>query len=399
VTARCAGATSSGRDTYQRFVYMAPAQIGALLNNVPTPWAVVFAGAIGSLTYDLQTYCASDPPADPGMTAVDWISLLNPLELSAAVLARSKFRDFLGHYFWDTFCKCDDGTIPTPYTPPAAPSDLPAVNNTGVAPTYPTGSPCLVTSTTFHMTPTHFVDRTFSDPIAVPTGSTSVTLTYVPSRHATIGSEEWQINVNCLNSSGAFIGNSANWAEHNGFPQAGTLTAPLTAGTAFIRFACTPTNVQVATDIDVSASVMCGASATPTTPQPCPADPFTQLQLDQLLQLVTLIQRQAAPFAYVPGGVHSGLSGAGHLSVQGLLGAKVVLDATGSSVGFLSGDPAEVYAAGWITWGNADGSSHRQFITHSPFVSLPALAGQYTRLGYTLGDGVSATITELVREP
>jgi len=31
-------------------------------------------------------------------------------------------------------------------------------------------------------------------------------------------------------------------------------------------------------------------------------------------------------------------------------------------------------------------------------VSLPALGGQYTRIGYTLRAGVSATITELVRE-
>lgn len=399
MTVRCGGATSSGRDTYQRFVYMAPAQIGALLNNVPTPWAVVFAGAIGSLTYDLQTYCATDPPADPGMTAVDWISLLNPLELSAAVLAKSKFRDWLGHYFWDTFCRCDDGTIPTPYTPPAAPSDLPVVNSPSVGPTYPTGTPCLTASATFHMTPTHFVDRTFSDAIAVPAGATSVTLTYVPSRHATIGSEEWQINVNCLNSSGAFIGNSANWAEHNGFTPAGALTAALATGTAFIRFACTPTNVQVATDIDVSASVLCGASATPTTPLPCPADPFTQLQLDQLLQLVTLIQRQIVPFAYVSGTAHTGLTGQGSFGVQGLIGARIHVASFGANVGLDDGDPDVLWNAGWVNWGNADGVSPRQWITNADQLTLPSVSGQYTSFHYSLGPGVAIDITELAREP
>jgi len=122
-------------------------------------------------------------------------------------------------------------------------------------------------------------------------------------------------------------------------------------------------------------------------------------QLSEILELVTLIQRQAVPFAYIFSTAHSGLSGEGHVDVQGLLGVRVVLDAIGTGVGAESGDPDEIFEAGWITWGNDDGSTKREWITHSPFISMPAVAGQYTRVGYTLGQGVSATITEIVREP
>jgi len=34
-----------------------------------------------------------------------------------------------------------------------------------------------------------------------------------------------------------------------------------------------------------------------------PPDPSMQAQLDQLMAMVTLIQRQAAPFGYVPGAI------------------------------------------------------------------------------------------------
>jgi len=49
-----------------------------------------------------------------------------------------------------------------------------------------------------------------------------------------------------------------------------------------------------------------------------------QAQLDQLMAMVTLIQRQAAPFGYVPGAIHAGLTGTGVIAIQGLIGCKSV---------------------------------------------------------------------------
>lgn len=399
MTLRCGGGTSSARSQYSRFLYMAPAQIGAALNNIPTVWAVAFAGAIGSITYDLSTFCTTDPPADPGMTASDWAALLNPFTLSDAVLARSKFRDFLGHYLWDTFCKCDSGIDPTPFTPPSPPPDLPQVNDPSVFPTYPTGAPCGVFSYSRSLTPPN--TSTPADVItSIPSGSKSVTLTVIPSRHmVSADTTGWQVNLNTFNASGTFVSNPVH-VEESSTGSSLTMTAALPATATQFRAFVSVFHVNSPVELEIDVNFYCdNVSGGGGVPQPCPPDTFTQLQLDQILQLVTLIQRQAAPFAYVFGTSHSGLSGEGHIDVQGLLGVKVQLDAWGSGVGVESGDPDEFYEAGWITWSNADGATKREWITHSPFVSLPALAGQFTRVGYTLGQGVSATITEFVREP
>jgi hypothetical protein len=142
----------------------------------------------------------------------------------------------------------------------------------------------------------------------------------------------------------------------------------------------------------------CGT--TPGVQQPCcPPDATTQATLNAILKIATLIQRQGDPFGYVSGTVHTGLSGNGAIALQGLLGVKVLPSAIPPPAGLEVGDPDSLWLDSWIRWGNADGWTQREFLTASPFVSLPALAGQYTRLGYTLGLGLLVDVTELVREP
>jgi hypothetical protein len=132
---------------------------------------------------------------------------------------------------------------------------------------------------------------------------------------------------------------------------------------------------------------------------PCPPDPRTLATLNEILRLLTLVQRQAVPFAYVRGADHTGLTGHGEISVQGLIGCIVTLTAFGSNVGSTDGDPLTYFNAGWFNWGDADGFQPRIFINASPQVSFPTSAGQFTRIGYSLEPGVTATITELTREP
>jgi hypothetical protein len=122
-------------------------------------------------------------------------------------------------------------------------------------------------------------------------------------------------------------------------------------------------------------------------------------EIDQILGLVTLIQRQSVPFAYVPGTVHTGLSGAGTLSVQGLIGAKVAFTTLPSELGRVGTSPVELFDAGFITWGTADGYAQSEHLEHSPQLSLPARCSAFTSLAYDLHPGVVVTITELVREP
>lgn len=145
--------------------------------------------------------------------------------------------------------------------------------------------------------------------------------------------------------------------------------------------------------------VYCGAN----TPQQqvsqcCPVDPSTQAQLNSILQLVTLIQRQNAPFAYVAGTSHTALTGSGEISVQGLLGIKVTPSAIPNWAGITQGDPDTLWLDSWVNWGNLDGWIAREFLRSSPYLSMPQLAGQFTKVGYSLAPGLSVTITELKRE-
>jgi hypothetical protein len=145
----------------------------------------------------------------------------------------------------------------------------------------------------------------------------------------------------------------------------------------------------------------CGGADPDSPVEPCSqSDPlWLQPQLDRIEALVTLIQRQAVPFAYVPSSEHSGLTGEGSISVQGLIGARIELTSWEANVGELAGDPDVIAGAGWINWGNSDGVTTREFLSAQSQVSLPAAAGQYTELHYSLALGVVATITELEREP
>ena len=114
--------------------------------------------------------------------------------------------------------------------------------------------------------------------------------------------------------------------------------------------------------------------------------------------MVTLIQRQLAPFAYVGGASHTGLTGAGVLTIPSLQGVKITLTTQPGYVGEEFGDPLELFDVGWFAWGTPDGYLGREFISHNPQLSFPAKSEQYTRFGYSLNPGVVATIQELYAE-
>ncbi len=128
-------------------------------------------------------------------------------------------------------------------------------------------------------------------------------------------------------------------------------------------------------------------------------DPFTQGTLNSILQLVTLIQRNTTPFAYIPGASHSGLTGSSVLTIPSCIGVLITLTTVPAWVGVEAGSPTTLFEAGWIAWGNTDGFTAREFISASPQLSLPNEAQQFTRLGYTIAPGVVATIQELYAEP
>lgn len=378
---------------------MVPSMVGALLNNIPTLWAVPLAGFIGAVTYNLSTFCASDPPAVPSFTAQDVVDLLNPYNPITYGAAQDKFQDLVGAYAWYQVCKCDSVATPSPPSPPSAPTNMPAINPPSVAPGYPTGQPCQTTQYSIDVVGDN-TNHSQAD-VYLPAGATYVRLTGVFTDMTTPPTPDSSVTIQFLDAANNLYGGYTvgyTGAIHNVHVGQGALLP------AYNRFRVTAFGGtgQPTRPFDVSVEIFCGT--TPGAgggpyPTPCPTDPFVLGLLEQILALVTIVQRQAAPFAYVTGAAHPGLTGRGSISVQGLLGAKIEVTSMGSITGEALGDPDVLWDAGWVNWGSADGVSPRQFITAAETLTLPSLAGQYTQLHYSLEQGVTITITELEREP
>jgi hypothetical protein len=130
----------------------------------------------------------------------------------------------------------------------------------------------------------------------------------------------------------------------------------------------------------------------------CPPDPVLLSKLDQALALLTLVQRQHVPFAYVPGLTYAGLSGNGEVTFSDpILRLKLELTTLPGNYGLAEGHPDQVYDVGTLAIGTADGFEPPQWITNSPM--LLQVPGDAVRIGYALRPGVVATITTYSREP
>jgi len=175
------------------------------------------------------------------------------------------------------------------------------------------------------------------------------------------------------------------------------------------------------TAIDAVVCQSPGPDPQPTDPAD-PAQPATDLpdipiltcsgndvcQLIQQLQasvthnrtMIDLIQRQAVPFGYIVGTVHSGLSGSGSLTVQGTLGLLAQL-ATVPGVWGRSADNPQRYipAPLNLTVATSDGDQDTHWVHFAEELWFPPAAGAMTTIHYKFAPGCNGAITELLREP
>lgn len=396
MTALCSGGSSAANAGLGDQITLTTSALEALLNAVPVRWAVPFAAVLGLVTEHLSTFCTIDPPGYPTFTAQDFVDLINPLNFSAHLAASRKFRDFIDTVLWYQSCHCVSVATPSPPAAPSAPTGMPTVNPPGVGTEFPVGEPC----------------GTWRVGMTTPPSTNEVAGPY-PIDGITFMNAVWAANVTTTTSSGAQGGvlfyNAANTilgsfgvgVNTGGTTATGSLAVP--AGTDHFTIAYGGIGVVTpAVEFTIDVAGYCGTS-TPgggsgVVPVPCQMDPSIQIMLGQILALVTLIQRNGVPFAYVPGAAHSGLSGNGTLTIPTCIGLQIDLTTTPGWIGEESGSPPELFESGWFSWGTPDGFIGREFITHDPQLSFPPKAEQYTRIGYSLASGVVATITELYAE-
>jgi hypothetical protein len=393
MTALCSGAgPSAARPGFAQFYFAAPGTIGAAFNNSPTALAMVIAAALGVVTYDLSTFCLTDPPAMPSFTLADWVAIAEPQNYATNLASINKFRDALGNLLWPSLCECVTGTtpaVPANPTPPAGLGSLTGAQQPVI--------PCGTFDVAFAPNPTTPTTRLSVTPI--PAGALRYTLTTktaLSGSSPSSGGSAHQVTI--LRADGHDLQDgAANTSAAP--PQTSTFSYTIPVGTGAVNF-----NIigepSGSGDTDVSAyhvDFFCNSN-TQAVPC-CPPDPLASAYLQQILALVTLIQRQAAPFGYIAGTVHSALTGAGFINVADLLGVEVAITTDNATLGAEGTAPAELFGRGWVTFATADGAMQSTRLEHVHQLITPPNAGVYTLVYFDLNPLITVSITELVREP
>jgi hypothetical protein len=382
---------------------------GFMASLLPSPlntWLVPFLSQLPPLQVaSTATFCSIDPSALPVLDATVLEDLLFP-ELAAFITASGIVLQVVQYYLWFSLCECSAGTQPTPSAGQSEPSGIPAINPTTiVSPNQST--PCFSFDTGV-VGPNSGGASSFAYPVGFTSGHNGAT---VPQ-----GASYVTLSASIQTAGGTHTNQGVSMQFYGALPTSGaadslslTLTAvsptqsvSLALGTTDRFFVVSWAGGTGNTDqIDISFVFYCNGQLPGGTTSPCCApDPTQTGLLNQILSLVTLIQRQDAPFAYVPGADHAGLTGDGVLTIADLIGVKVDITSTlPPGISEESGYTVVLYDVGWIQWGTADGFGPRQFIDCDPFMSLPALGGLYTQLAYSLHPGITVTITELDKEP
>lgn len=373
------------------------------------PWLTDAIAATASIiNLHLSDFCAVDPPADPGLSGLDMVAIMTLGNANPDPGPMQRMGQLIQRTIWTDVCQCATGASPTVTLPASPPSGAPVVNPPTVTNLPAVGNCFAVSIPTLQNIDslTHYytsgVDTTTPTQFPLPQGAAYMT---VSAQATTPGATPYDrsFGFTLFNAAGGGVSPVASVdvgpvGNPSGAPQTKSVTVaiPSTAVSFFVSSIVQGIGVKTGT-FAVQYSISCGGLAGQPQNPCCPPDPTATGLLSSILQMVTLVQRQIAPFAYVHGEVDAGISGNGVIAVQGILGVKVDVTTAPGRLGVEAGDPVAIWDAGWINIGTADGFGPRHFISSDPFVLMP-VSGAATFIGYSIPADVVVTITQLVRE-
>lgn len=418
MTAACGGGTSSAQTQFGTAVAVGVASIAATLNNVPTPLAMLAAGYIGAVNYELSTFCTSDPPAMPTITGGDWAALITVSDPVAHLAAQQKFQDMLANYFWPVFCKCDTTGTPAQPALPTPPSDLPTANPVQL-PTAPTGgNACWSSSVEFPIVGnlfqfhydkllwndgSSFASQPGNNTRALPNPPpTELVFTGVLDSSGANPDTACTVRIDFLGSGGAVL-SSAQGATST---MSSVTVTSFPTGTLSLQFNVSGQGAQSGTvtgGVVMSCTMFC-AGQSPNSPAApcCPPDPSLQATLNAIYSLVkSIYEGSPTPLtSYADGTAHAGLSGNGTVTLveSAPLAVRVNITADSANLGQVAGDPVYLFDRGYIVpiVNSAPVRAVSRLVFNPQMFVLPALTEQ---IGYSLGPGVTVTITELTAGP
>jgi hypothetical protein len=393
VTAICPGGGTSVPNTGAAAVVdYSSGLLAAIFAAYDITWLIPVIPLVGLGPLTLATFCASDPPTVPTFTSAETNAILQLTFGADFNSGISKLKDWALNAIWYDACHCTGGAA-TPLVAPSAPAGTPIFQ----PPVSPGTTPCYtVTYANDPMNASSSIRR-FTASLASLGSPTSVRVTTTTSVASGTGPAITD-TVEFNGVSGALISAASAFAQTHSQTLVHTYSLPPNTYTVDV-------NIQANGTTGITAhttvlDVFCNGDAPGGVQSPCcPPDTATQAYLDLILKAVTLIQRQAVPFAYVTSTAHTGLSGAGTIPINGLLGVKVTATTVPANLGVIGTTPAEHFDMGFVTFGTADGYPHSYRLEHSPQLMLPARCSAFTEFAYDLPPGVVITVTELLREP
>lgn len=420
MTVVCGGGPSGPKAGVAATVVYGLDALVSLFSRRGAPWLLVLAPLLGVLSYETQQFCATDPPPDPDLTAADVAAILALNDLGATATALAKVADLAKIAIWYELCQCTSVATPTaPIGPFVPPPNLPTPQPSSALPCW---SRNLEIAPPRYIFPALDPDNNEINQLLLPamgtqavtrgpSGDNGLTASILPTPlYSAIDFRGSILSPSPTNSS---VSTTVTFWTSSGV-QAGSPSLPTMRELAPYtinaqRTIIPPTNAYSVTiqtiyqgaveavQVAYTLQAYCEGSPTSGAPTTCATDPQTMALLQQILQMITLVQRQAAPFGYVPGAVHPGLFGHGELTVYSLLGVTVDLTLVPNWYGYSDGNPDRHHDLGWLSVGTADGWQQPVRITTDGFYLK--CSGEITRIGYTLSPGVIATITERKREP
>jgi hypothetical protein len=399
MTALCGGGTSGPKTGAAAVVDYSSGLIASILAFRNLGWLIPVIPLAGLPPLILSSFCATDPPAMPTFTSAETNAILQLEFGSDFDSGISKLGDLILHSIWYDICQCTSGSLTayptvtppagTPiFQPPLPPSNTPcAVQIHNLSKTLPINRSIIADSLHFlGLQPTLLRCVASNTLVTSPGFPVRVDWSIVNEAHTTV-----MFTTHANLNPGQSVDFNVAMPAGAGYVEVDyndDLTGGNAAGTG-----------SGASRLDSRFELWCGAIPGTSQQACCPPDTATQASLDLILKMVTLIQRQAVPFSYLPSTTHPTLSGAGSFDISGLIGASIQVTTLPTPIGREGSAPTEYFDMGFITFGTPDGYPQSYRLERDNQVMFPARCGLFTTLAYDLHPGVVVTITELVREP
>jgi hypothetical protein len=386
--------------------------------------SVAIASVLASDTFELTTFCASDPPDDPGLNPNDAIAILNPADLNDYLIARQKIFQWWEHIFWYQACQCVGTTTP-PLPPPSSPG--PGSENPGL-PSGPGVQPCFqgsdssdgqsvlddgTTTAIFHYlldalpgSQLTTVNAGFDTRLttvqakAIPAGTISnIRMRFTGTRIS--GTNPW-IRMMVYDASHNSLGGIwSQYADGNTFDWSFTVPQ-LPAGSAYWLPVLT-TGGDPPSHYSASFGITYDCSSSPNTPSVpcCPPDPTLEFRINQLFELIIALHTGAGatpPSSWTDGIRHTGLRDSGRLVLAPTaVGVRAEVTSIPPDTQITPGNPTFYWNIGYITPIALDVPLRGARLVFNPqSFSFPV---QADGVSWTLLRGTTMNLVELLPAP